>query len=309
VGGTILIVEDEPDIAVLLALNLEAEGFTCHQVDRGDAAVAAAIEHRPDGIILDIELPGMNGFDVCKALRRDPRFVTTSVLIVSARAAVNDRIVGLDAGADDYLPKPFDIDELVARVRSALHRSSQLRATSPLTGLPGNFEIEHRIDALLEAAEPFALLHADIDGFKSFNDHYGFLRGDRAIILTGRIITKSVEELAPTHAFVGHIGGDDFAVVCPPAVAEPVAERIIKYFDEQAPFLYAPEDAERGAIAVANRAGQVHEHALMTLSIGIASSDGRSFSSASEAAAVAVEMKQYAKQTTGSTWRRDRRRS
>jgi diguanylate cyclase (GGDEF)-like protein len=309
VVGIILIVEDEPEIAVLLALNLEAEGFVCHHVDRGDVAVAAAIEHRPDGIILDVDLPGANGIDVCRALRRDPRFVTTSVIIVSGRASVRDRIVGLDAGADDYMAKPFDIDELVARVRSSLHRAEQLRATSPLTGLPSNFEIEHRLDALVAAGEPFALLHADIDDFKSFNDHYGFLRGDRAIILTGRIITKSVDEVARSDAFVGHIGGDDFAVVCPPQVADLIAERIIKYFDEQAPLLYAPEDVERGMITVADRMGQVHQHPIITLSIGVASSDCRSFASASEAAAVAVEMKLFAKQTTGSTWRRDRRRA
>ena len=307
-AGSILIVEDEPDIAALVALNLEAEGFLCHHAARGDTALDMAVEHRPDLVILDLVLPGMDGVELCRALRKDPRFSSTSVIIVTGRTAPNDRIVGLDAGADDYVGKPFNVDELVARVRTSLRRARQLRATSPLTGLPGNFEIEHRIDAYLAAEEPFALLHADIDAFKGFNDHYGFLRGDRAIILTGRVISKSVEEVSAADGFVGHIGGDDFAVVCPPDYAELIADRVIKYFDEQAPFLYSPEEAEQGYIEVADRAGQHHRHPIITLSIGIASSDVHSFSSASEAAAVAVEMKQFAKTATGSAWRRDRRR-
>ncbi len=307
-AGSILIVEDEPDIAALVALNLEAEGFLCHHADRGDVALDMAVEHRPDLVILDLVLPGLDGLEVCRLLRKDPRFSSTGVIIVTGRTSASERIVGLDAGADDYVSKPFDVDELVARVRTSLRRARQLRATSPLTGLPGNFEIEHRIDAYLGSGEPFALLHADIDAFKSFNDHYGFLRGDRAIILTGKVISKSVEEVAAADGFVGHIGGDDFAIVCPPSYAELIAERVIKYFDEQAPLLYAPEEAELGYIEVADRTGTVHRHPIITLSIGIAASDVHTFTSASEVAAVAVEMKQFAKTAAGSTWRRDRRR-
>ena len=308
-SGTILIVEDEPDVAALVALGLEAAGFDCHHVDRGDTALDTAIERRPDLVILDLLLPGVDGIEVCRRLRSDPRLISTGVIMLTVKDQAADRVAGLEAGADDYIAKPFDIDELVARVRTSLRRARQMRATSPLTGLPGNFQIGQCIDDRLQAGDEFALLHIDIDAFKAFNDHYGFLRGDQAILLTSRVIARSVEEIAAAESFVGHIGGDDFAVVCRTEHAEGIAVRIIKYFDEQAPMLYSPIAAARGYISVIDRAGREHRHPIMTVSIGIVSSRLRRFSSAAEVAAVAMEMKVFAKTTPGSAWRVDRRRS
>ena len=168
---TILIVDDEVDIAHLVAMNLADEGYETHLAHRGDDAVDLALQLRPDLIVLDLMLPGVDGVEVCRQLRKDPRTTSTSIIMLTARTLPRDRIAGLEAGADDYVDKPFDVDELLARVTGRLRRARQLRQTSPLTGLPGNFEIEQRLEALIADQQPFALLHADLDGFKAYNDH------------------------------------------------------------------------------------------------------------------------------------------
>jgi diguanylate cyclase (GGDEF)-like protein len=309
VAERILIVEDEEDITRLLSLDLEAEGYEVRSVARGDDAVQMAIELRPDLVILDLMLPGVDGVEVCRRLRKDPRTSTVGVIMLTARNLPADRVAGLEAGADDYVDKPFDLDELNARVRTSLRRARQLRATSPLTGLPGNFEIERGIVERLATGQPFALLHIDLDDFKAYNDHYGFLRGDRAIYLTSELIGGAVADFDDAETFVGHIGGDDFAVLCPPGIAEHLAAEIVRRFDEHVALLYDPDDRERGHIAVLDSAGRAHAHTFLTISIGIASTAIRDFGSPAEVAATAVEMKRYAKGAPGSVWRIDRRQS
>ena len=305
---SILIVEDEEDIAQLLAMNLTAEGFETHITMRGDDALDHAVRLRPDLVLLDLMLPGVDGVDVCRQLRKDPRTASTSIIILTARSLAGDHILGLEAGADDYVDKPFDLDELMARVHRSMRRSRQLRHTSPLTGLPGNFEIESRLDQMIASGEQFALLHVDLDGFKAYNDHYGFVRGDRAITLTCRVIEEAVSGVCGPGAFIGHIGGDDFVVVCEAESAEELSERIVHGFDKLVPELYDPADREAGYIELVDRAGTLRRHLLLSVSIGIAATGARSFESSAEAAAVAGEVKAFAKAVQGSAWRIDRRR-
>jgi diguanylate cyclase (GGDEF)-like protein len=308
VTETILIVDDEVDIAHLVAMNLADEGYETHMAHRGDDAVDLALQLRPDLIVLDLMLPGVDGVEVCRQLRKDPRTTSTSIIMLTARTLPRDRIAGLEAGADDYVDKPFDVDELLARVTGRLRRARQLRQTSPLTGLPGNFEIEQRLELLIADEQPFALLHADLDGFKAYNDHYGFLRGDRAIVLTARVIGWAVADHASADSFVGHIGGDDFAIVCTPDAARSVADAIVRSFDEQVVHLYDEEDRERGYIEKEDRAGVLQRYPMLSMSIGIASTEIRPISTPAEAASIAVEMKRFAKGVNGSIWAMDRRK-
>ena len=305
---TILVVDDEVDIANLVAMNLADEGYETHTAHRGDDAIDLALKLRPDLIVLDVMMPGLDGVEVCRLLRKDPRTTAVSIIMLTARTLPKDRIAGLEAGADDYVDKPFDVDELLARVHGRLRRSRQLRQTSPLTGLPGNFEIEQRLELLLADQQPLALMHVDLDGFKAYNDHYGFLRGDRAIVLTARVVGWSVADHGTPDCFVGHIGGDDFAVVCRPESVRGIADALVRSFDEQVPNLYDAGDRERGYVEVADRAGVVTRHPFLTISVGIASTETRPIGSPAEAASVAVEMKRFAKGVDGSIWAMDRRR-
>jgi diguanylate cyclase (GGDEF)-like protein len=234
-----------------------------------------------------------------------------SIIMLTARTLPTERIRGLTSGADDYLAKPFHPEELAARVRTRLHRASQLRSVSPVTRMPGNFDIVRELDLLTSTDDvPFALVHADLDYFKAYNDHYGFLRGDDAIRATARLIESSVAAVAPSMPrFAGHIGGDDFAVIVAPDVVDTLCRTIVDGFDEMVAGLYDAPDRARGSIEVCDRRGNVHRFAFLTISLGVVCSTVRKIRSASEASSIANEMKQLAKSIPGSVWKIDRRRA
>jgi diguanylate cyclase (GGDEF)-like protein len=305
----ILVVDDEEEIARLLEINLADEGFEVATANRPAAALALVASFRPDLVLLDINMPDMDGLELTRLLRSDALTAATSIILVTAKASVDDRLVGLAAGADDYITKPFDLDELVSRVRAALRRSAQLRGTSPLTGLPGNFEILRQLQPLVEADAPFALVHADLDYFKAYNDYYGFVRGDAAIRATAELLLAHVGAVKGRPRFLGHVGGDDFAVILPADEVEAVAEAVVHQFDVLTPRLYDEQDWSAGSVSVEGRDGVVRAYPLVTISLGIATTVNRRFDSPVEMAAVASEMKRFAKAAAGSTWRIDRRKA
>ena len=218
-------------------------------------------------------------------------------------------MVGLTTGADDYLVKPFDTMELVARVRSTLRRNQEVREISPLTGLPGNVRILREITDRVASGVDYAVCHIDIDRFKSVNDVYGFARGDEFISALARSLHRAVVEVGLPPAFLGHIGGDDFLVVCSPEQVYPLTEKAVLDFEEAADALYDPVDRERGYAEVTKRTGGVQRAALVTLSIGVAVSTNRPGADPREIISIASEMKTVAKGYDGSYVATDRRRS
>jgi diguanylate cyclase (GGDEF)-like protein len=184
-----------------------------------------------------------------------------------------------------------------------------MRALSPLTGLPGNIRIQEEIRRLVSESEPFALLYADLDHFKAYNDHYGFVRGDRAIQVVARLSMEVVNEIVGPNAFIGHVGGDDFIIIVPPELAEVVAKSLCERFDQHVPLLYDRIDSERGAIEIEDRQGNLRRFPLLTISIGVASTENRPFEHFGEAVAVATEMKQFAKREPRSSYAMDRRKA
>ena len=304
----VLVVDDDLDIARYVELNLSLEGFAVHVAHDGEEAVTKAVRLRPDIVLLDVMMPGLDGYEVCRRLRSDSRTSHAAILMLTAKTLSADTVFGLTSGADDYIAKPFDPPELVARVRAALRRARQLRDVSPLTGLPGNSEISRRIDDLIASGTPFAIAHADIDRFKAFNDRYGFARGDAAIRATADVLSDGVNRLSATPSFIGHVGGDDFVMITPPERIEELCQELIRDFDAMAPSLYDAEDAARGFIEVEDRRNHRHRVEIMTLSIGVASVAHRPIKSVAEASAIATEMKQAAKETNVSAYRIDQRR-
>jgi diguanylate cyclase (GGDEF)-like protein len=182
-----------------------------------------------------------------------------------------------------------------------------MRSQSPLTGLPGNIRIEDEIQARIDAHEEFALMYLDLDNFKAYSDRYGFVRGDEALRSTGHAIRDGAKAVAGPTTFVGHIGGDDFVVITEPRLAVPVAEEVIRRFDALAPSLYEPLDAERGFLEGEDRQGTIRRFPLLTVSVGIATTDARTFGHRAEAVQVATELKNFAKRADGSSYAVDRR--
>jgi diguanylate cyclase (GGDEF)-like protein len=306
-ANRVLVAEDDASTRDLIDLALQEAGYDRILAADGRAALERARADRPDLVLLDVGMPVMTGDEVHRELRRDPRTRYIPVVFVTAKRTTAEMAARLRNGADDFVAKPFDIDELVARVSSSLRRAEELRSLNPLSGLPGNITISHEIDARLADATDVACLYVDVDHFKDFNDRHGFTRGDRVIAHLAELLSQAVGEVSDD-AFTGHVGGDDFVVLAPGASAERLAKEIIARFDASAPSLYDAEDRARGWVESTDRRGRTRRVPFITVSIGIVPLIRERFASATEVARAAAEMKEVAKRRSGSAYALDRRR-
>ncbi len=304
----ILIAEDEFSLRLVLRTILEREGFTVLEAQNGAEALRIATSEIPDVALLDVMMPEMDGFEVCRQIRGSFATRHIPVVMLTARTEVNDKLRGLEGGANDYVTKPWDNRELVLRIRNVLEWSAQQRAASPLTGLPGNHSINDEIRRRLASGHPFALLQIDIDHFKAFNDYYGYARGDQAIQMVARILTESAHVYSDAQNFVGHIGGDDFVVLSSPEQAETLAEAIIDWFNTASRELYDAEDRDRGYVEVLNRRHVVERFPLMSLTIAMVSTDRVPVSHLAELIDIVQELKAHGKGIPGSVLVGERRR-
>ena len=303
-----LVVDDDEQVLRLVKRVLERAGFECIPVSNGHAAHDAAVEWRPDIILLDLMVGDITGDEIMAQLREDFRTRLIPVVFLTVRDSLKDKVEHLMSGADDYVTKPFIPEELVARLRAVMSRSTTTRGLSPLTGMSGNSDILREISRRLVENERFAVLYPDIDSFKSYNDHYGFLRGDDVIKTLATIILEVLEENHSNRHFAGHVGGDDFVILTEPGLAETIAAEITKRFDESIPALYERDDRERGWIESEERNGSMLRSPLVSVSIGIVIAEPGSYSSPAAVAARASEVKGVAKRMPGSKWVLDRRR-
>ena len=305
----ILVVDDSPTMARLLEMGLTNAGLSVRIANDGRAGLQMALERCPDLVLADVMMPGLNGVELTQQLRDDPRTASCTIILVTAINDAAAKIEGFDAGADDYIVKPFDIAELLARVKGALRRAKVLRAQSPLTRLPGNVRIQEEIEVRVRRQTHFSLLYVDLDNFKAYNDKYGFLQGDRVIQMTARVLQDVAIELGGSEAFVGHVGGDDFVVIGELGQEQDLAEAVIARFDQAIPAVYDEIDRSQGYIETLNRRGELQRFPLVGVSIGIATTERRTYSHYAEAVTVATEMKTFTKKTAGSSWAVDVRTS
>ena len=305
----VLLADDDADIRLFLEVTLQYAGFEVTSTTTGQEALDAARTGHHDLVLLDVMMPEMDGLTATKALRADPRTSDLPIILVTARALGGDKVSGLDQGADDYVTKPFDPDELVARIRAALRRSAAMRQVSPLTGLPGNTRIEAELERRIVADDEFALLYCDLNRFKAYNDTYGFLEGDKVLRTFAEVLTDTVGQVTPTDGFVGHVGGDDFVVITGFDEPETLAQAICTAFDAIVPSFYDEWARERGWIEVEDRRGELSRVSFVSVDIGIAPAGVGEFAHPGEVVARATEMKHVAKlrASWGSTWAVDRR--
>lgn len=305
----VLVVDDDDDIRTVLQMTLEHAGFQVLTAKDGAQAVEMARAELPDAVLLDVMMPRMDGLEALRAIRADARTGPIPVLLVTARTQTPDAVEGLDLGADDYITKPFDNDEVVARVQAAVRRAAQQRSSNPLTGLPGNERITEELSLRVQRDEPTALLYVDLDDFKPYNDHYGFLRGDGVLQQLSRLLLDVAARSGPSRTFVGHVGGDDFVMIADPDEAEELATLVCQQFDKLVPELYDPADVAAGSIEVPDRRGVPQSYGLLSVSIGVATNARRDFDHRGELVTVATEMKRFAKsrRRNGSRYAIDRR--
>jgi diguanylate cyclase (GGDEF)-like protein len=303
----ILVVDDDADIARFVETNLKLQGFEVVVAHDGEEALEQIGLRNPDLAVVDLMMPRVDGMELTRRLRANPLTASIPIIMLTARGLTVDKVLGLTAGADDYLVKPFDTMELVARVNSTLRRNQEYREVSPLTGLPGNTRILREIADRVRSGAEYAVCHIDIDRFKSVNDAYGFARGDEFITALARSLHRAVVDVGLPPAFLGHIGGDDFVLVCTPEQVRPLTERAVLDFEAVADRLYDTTDARRGYLELSDRKGDVRRVNLVTLSIGVALSTNRVYADPREVVAVASEMKTVAKTQPGSYVAMDRR--
>src|SRR5437764_1142206 len=303
----VLVVDDDIDIARFIEINLRLEGFDVVVAHDGIEALDMMGSEVPDLALLDVMMPRLDGVEVCRRLRSDPLTASLPVIMLTAKSLSVDKVVGLTAGADDYIIKPFDTLELIARVRSTLRRNAEMRAVSPLTGLPGNHRINEEIASRAAGDRPFAVCHVDLDNFKAFNDRYGWLRGDDVITLLAATLKSVGAEVVGAQPFIGHVGGDDFVVICEPDQVESLTSAALNRFDQGVALLHDPDDVRRGHITIVDRQGKERSYPLVSVSIGVAMTGKRYYADYRSIVAVATEMKVVAKGQVGSAVAIDRR--
>ncbi len=305
----VLVADDDHNLRQLLMEALPRHKFEVYQAADGTETWDTVKNLRPDIVLLDVMMPGLDGHEICRLMRDNPQTRSIPVIMLTARAQLKDKLDGIESGADDYITKPFDPMELQARIEMHLRRYLRDSDMSPITELPGNKAIEEALVDRIESGRLFALLYVDLDDFKAYNDYYGFTAGSEVIRMTGDILTKALENSKSQDAFLGHVGGDDFVVLTPPDSAEAVSKEIIRMFDERIREHYNPEDLRKGYIVSIDRRGYVMKFPVMTISISIVHNENRRLTDPAQIGRIAAELKKYAKDLEGSVYVFDRRKA
>jgi len=302
----ILIIDDDPDIRDVLDLSL-SEHYTVLAASNGREGLEMVKAKNPDLIITDYNMPVMSGTEFCSHLRRDILFRHLPVIMLTGKGETKDMVIGIEAGADDYLVKPFEPETLLARIRMILKRTTRSLDANPLTHLPGNSSIMEEFQTHIDNGQPFAVGYADLDKFKIYNDKYGFERGDDVIRSLARILIDATQQSCGPEAFVGHVGGDDFVFICDDSKADAIGQKTIDDFDTLAPQFYSDEDRAAGFITGVDRQGNAIKTSLVSVSIGIVSNVNQKITHVAQIGELGAELKKYAKSIGKSNFQRDQR--
>ncbi|MFH1562454.1 MAG: response regulator [Nitrospirota bacterium] len=303
----VLVIDDDISILELLKNILVSQGYEVTLAQSGKEALEKLKEEIPHLIILDIMMPDMDGYEVCQRIRKNPTLKHLPIIMLSGKGDLADAIEGWRIGIDEYLVKPFNIEELTVIIKSVIYRTYLGIDANPLTKLPGNNSIREEINKCIENKKNFAACFIDLDNFKAFNDNYGFDKGDDAIKLTAEVIINAVHKIGVEEDFIGHIGGDDFVVITYPDRVETICQEIIREFDETIPDFYPPQDQQQGYIISLNRKGEREEFPIMTISIGVVTNKKRNLTHLAEVSTLGAELKEYAKTFFGSNYVVDKR--
>jgi DNA-binding response OmpR family regulator len=304
----ILVIEDDESVADIIALNLRQEGYEVEVALNGKTGLEIAMGEDFDLVMCDIVMPDMDGYEVCRRLKAEELTGRIPFIFLTALTGIEDKVKGLDAGADDFITKPFDFGELLARINMNLDRAARKYSIDSVAGLPGNITADDVLRQRVLGEEKFALLIIRIKGLRPFRTVYGDAKIDEVVRFTADIIREVISKAGSKKDFAAYVGAGSFSIITRPNRADTFGKDIIKLFDQGIRNFYAVGDLERGSIVTFDRRGGIIDNPIMTVIIGASSNTERTIGSHWEAAEIAREVLVYAMSFPGSTYLMDRRK-
>lgn len=304
----ISIIEDETSLTNKLKKIFEAEKdyiFTNFHSSNIEQIMKAI----PDIIIINEDGIDSNVVDICQYIRNYSENSITPIMVISSNIDKNHRLDILKNNVEYFIKSPMDEEYIYYTIKNVIRLMSSNRKVSPLTGLPGNLQIQVELKKKLLKKEEFAIFYFDLDNFKEYNDTYGFLKGDEVIKFTAKTILKVMHQYKLEDSFVGHIGGDDFVGIISDIDYEKVCQDIITKFDNEIKDYFNNDDIERGYIEVANRKGIIEQFPITAISIGVVEVSPGEYSNPLEIGEVGAQVKHLAKTQTGSAYIINRRKN
>lgn len=304
----VYIIDDDNELEKKLTESFKRDSDEYKFKTIGTKELEVALRNIPALIIIDEDDTDVNIVEFCKSIRTNEDNSITPIIVVSSNEEREHRIEILKTDVEYYIKKPIEDEYFYYTIKNLVGLLSRNRRISPLTGLPGNVQIQTEMKKRLLNKETFAIMYFDLDNFKAYNDVYGFANGDEIIKFTARTISKHVHQIPNSDNFLGHIGGDDFVAIIGKTDYDKVCQEIIIEFDKYAVDFYNEDDVERGYVEVANRRGIIEQFPLTTISIAVLEVDSKIYKSTLEIGEIAGQIKHQAKTILGSSYIINRRR-
>jgi PleD family two-component response regulator len=294
----LMVVEDDTDIANMLRIYFTGQGYDVDIASRGRDALDKTRQVMPHLIVLDIMLPDIDGYEVCRTLRMNTRTSHIPVIFLTQKDERSDKLQGLELGADNYITKPFDIEELKLYVQNAIARSERESLTDPQSGLPSGRLIEDQLRRVIRLKN-WAFMDIRINNFEGFKDVYGFIAANDVLRFAGILLGEVVDEIGSAEDFIGHAGGDNFIVICKDSESSGIKQKIKARFAEEVLTHYNFMDRQQGYVLAPGEGGQMTQTALMSMAVGIVSPSTHIFSDIREITELAAEERRQDSSSSG----------
>lgn len=295
----ILVVDDDIDLADLVKTKLDAEGHHVTVINTGEGAFEMAKQVKPDIAILDIMLPGVTGYQICRRLRKDPELYRCAILILTALGEEPEVLHGLEQGADDYLAKPFKLERLMDKIASLNALLQSIESRNRISNLPGTDAIKREINHRLARSTPIATVYIDMVGFKGYCAARGQEGQKRALEFMSETLVALTRQMGIYETFVAHMGGEHFVVLVHLEDYERFCGALVSTFDKRVDTLYTPQETSQGYLVARDRKGQDVRCPIMRLSIGVAHTQYRHYKSAKKMFEVLAQVRQMAQPHEG----------
>ena len=284
----LLIVEDDFDISNMLRIFFGAQGYDVETAYRGNEALEKTRQTMPQLIILDIMLPDIDGYEVCRNLRINARTSHIPVIFLTQKDERSDKLKGLEMGADNYITKPFDIEDLKLYVQNAFARAERESLTDPQSGLPSGRLIEDQLRKMIRQKD-WAFMDIRLNNYDAFKDVYGFIAANDVLRFVGMLLGEEVDQLGSSNDFIGHAGGDNFILITSADQADAIKNRIKQRFDDEIQTHYNFIDRQQGFINAQDESGKIQPVPLMNMVAGVVSPRTHFFADIREITEMAAE--------------------